>query len=256
MRPAQSGFKVVCTALALSAVLGVRSPAYASAFTGKAPLADTQATSGKRGLPLAQKKSHKSGKAECEFDGETFRYKRSGATVREIGSEKMLGQGETVHGVWCSEKRAFMLTSRKWIIIEAKQDKETLGQGSFGELFSHKDMTRIFSRPFVSWVATDDRIFVQTDRIREIPIHGDTIIHGDGMDVTNAKMAVVPGFLFFAPVGGKIVVDQIGTDFSVDVQLPRSDYGSSFTENGGEVRFGSTKISPMPNPKGGFTINP
>jgi hypothetical protein len=268
LRQAQSGFKAICTTLALSAALaaGALSPSYARAFPSKAPLAETQGMEGK--FAQAEKKGYRSGNAECGFDGNTFTYKVSGGIVREMGSERMLGKGETVHGVWCSEKRAFVLTSRKWIIIEAKEERQTLGQGSFSELFSYKDMTRILSKPFVSWVATDDRIFVQTDRIREIPLDGDIIIHGDGMDLRNAKMAVGSGFLFFAPAyvkvvvdgkeekAGRLVVDQIGTDFSVEMDAPGCDYGCSFTKSDGKIRFGGTEIDPVPNPNGGFTINP
>jgi hypothetical protein len=256
LRQAQRGFRNGCATLALSALItvGAVSHAHASAFKDRTPAAEAPA-GGKISLAhvVVEKKSHTSGKAECEIDSNSFRYRLPDGTVREIGSSKMLDEGEKVHGVWCGEKRAFVLTSRKLIIVESRQEKQAEGNVSLGELFRYKDISGIYSQGAqVSFVATDDRVFVRTDRIREIPLHGDTIIHGDGLDVTKAEMILFSGVLFFAPAGGRIVADEIGTDLSAEMQLPASSAGGSFTEKKGKIYFGNSEIQVLRNPDGGF----
>ncbi len=250
LRSAQSGFRVGCRTLALSAALVLGASSFAHAFPKKAPLEDMHGVNERIGL--TQEKSYKSDNAECGFEGNTFNYTLPDGSEIKIGPEKrMLDQGETVHGVWCSEKRAFILTNKKWIIVEAKQDKQTQGRSTLSEPFSYKDISGIIGKGPVSWAATDDRIFVLTDKIREIPLEGETIVHGDGIDLTHAKMMVEPGLLLFE-AGGKVVVDPIGIDLTAEKQLPPSNHGGSFTKAGGRIYFGNTWIELIRNKDSSF----
>jgi len=226
-------------------VLGASS--FAHAFPKKAPLAEMPGMDAN--LAQTDKKVLNSGKAECEFEGNTFKYNLPDGSERKIPKEKMLDQGETIHGVWCSEKRAFILTNKKWIIVEATQDKQTKGRASLNKPFCSNDIRGIMSEGFVSWVATDDRIFILTDKIREISLDGEITIHGENL--TDAKMMATSGLLLFV-AKGTLFVDEIGTDLSAEKQLPPSNNGGPFTEKNGKISIGNTGIELIGNPDGGF----
>ena len=154
----------------------------------------------------------------------------------------MLAPDETVHDVWCNGKRAFILTNRKWIIIEGDANKQSDARASLSEIFSSMDISGIYGKGPVSWIATEDRIFLKSDKIREIPIEGDIVVHGVGLDTKDTKMILDSGLLFMAPAGGKIIVDQLGTDISARMRLPGVRENASFCKKGGKVYFGETPI--------------
>jgi hypothetical protein len=205
------------------------------------------------------KKFHPVGKkpkpaaAECGFQNGVFIYTLPDLSSTELGPDtKMLAPDEVVHDVWCNEKRAFILTNLKWIIVEGKAHEQRDGRTSLRELFSYRDLSGKVGKGPVSWIPTEDRIFLKSDKIREIPLEGAIVIHGAGMDPKDAKIFLDSGLLFMAPLDGKLVIDQIGTDVSAEAQLPRTSPNASFSKKGGKIYFGETAIDLSWNPDGTF----
>jgi hypothetical protein len=237
-------------ALALLAALACGFPAEASS-SARRPSTKVRDAGSEKLHPVGKKP--KAPAAECGFQDGVFIYALPDRSSTELGPDKkMLDAEEVVHEVWCNEKRAFILTNLKWIIVEGNAHEQRDGRTRLRELFSYKDLGGKIGKGPVSWIPTEDRIFLKSDEIREIPLKGAIVIHGAGMNPKAAKIFLDSGLLFMAPLDGKLVVDQIGTDVSAEAKLPRTSPNASFSRKGGKLYFGETEIEISWNPDGTF----
>ncbi len=232
--------------------LGIGSTdAMASSFRNKAPL-DESGGQGQKTFRVAGKRAE-SGTSECGFRNGVFRYKPAKGIAREIGPDKgMLADDEVVEDISCNKKRAFILTDRKWIIVEGNPVKGSDDGGTLKELFYYKDIRQISGAGPRKWIPLEDRIILKTDKIREIPLSGPMTVHAPGKDVRGASVFSDSGLLFIAPVGGKIIVGQIGSDLTAEMDIPDSAKSASFHRKDGRVFLGKVRIDIFWNADGSF----
>ena len=171
--------------------------------------------------------------ALCIMKGAVLEYTLTDGTKKIVPD--LLEKGEQVIGIRCNDQFASILTNTSLISVPGKRGSEkSEGGASLSFLQTRKDMSRIYKIGLVAWDHGLDRVFFldQSGQVWEIPVisKGSTIpVHNLPEKTNKAEMKFHSGFLFIAPVGGKMIVMKI-TDKAryVELNLPTDMDGSVF----------------------------
>jgi len=193
-----------------------------------------------RGEKPTQSRSIKA--TSCKFKKDSFVYTLSG------GKEKILSDllvpGEKVQGVKCNDNYAFILTNSSLIAVPGAAEKTDHGRLMLELNHVKNDMNKVFKEGLVAWAIGKDRCFflVRSGRVWEVPAitkESTLPVYSLPDKVSKADMVFHSGFLFIAPVGGKMIVMKI-TDEARYVELGLSGLSgdSKFFYKSGSLFYG------------------
>jgi len=169
----------------------------------------------------------------CGFEGSVFHYVvPDGKRIAVPGL--LRDPNEKILGTSCSKKFAFAISDKNMYFIFGAPKETKGGSGSLKESFRFWPLEKETKRfgPLVSFAFSEDRCFLLfRDGVIREHFAGEDYVDNNRIPfkTENARMAYFSGFLFIAPVEGKMVIIETSSGESKYKihPLPKHFYGGS-----------------------------